>query len=179
MATTSSLLGHARECSRSGRCSTRDGTLVIRSLGLGLGDLKEHHILNRTPRWCRDGLVFAADVRHAKEVIEEFEEASSKPLSSPVVVDSASGNHANNQRLPGDVDKQLYQRIVANDGLDFRFLISCLASAVSAPTLGVLQAAKGVGRYLRKVPVAWQGFPFCDPRPGVLLCYADAECATE
>ena len=179
MATTSSLLGHARECSRSGRCSTRDGTLVIRSLGLGLGDLKEHHILNRTPRWCRDGLVFAADVRHAKEVIEEFEEASSKPLSSPVVVDSASGNHADNQRLQGDVEKQLYQRIVANDRLDFRFSISCLASAVSAPTLGVLQAAKGVGRYLRKVPVAWQGFPFCDPRPGVLLCYADAECATE
>ena len=91
MVTTSSL-GHARECSRQGRCSRRDGRLVIRSLGLGLGDLKEHHILNRTLRCCRDGLVFAADVRHAKEVIEEFESASSKPLSSPVVVDSASGN---------------------------------------------------------------------------------------
>ena len=68
-----------------GVAQRRDGRLVIRSLGLGLGDLKEHHILNRTLRWCRDGLVFAADVRHAKEVIEEFEAASSKPLSSPVV----------------------------------------------------------------------------------------------
>ena len=106
MITTSSLLGRARECSRQGLCSMRDGRLVIRTLGLGLGDLKEIHILSRTLRWCKDGLVFAADVRHAKEVIEESESASSKPLSSPVVVDSASGNHADNQRLLGDVEKQ-------------------------------------------------------------------------
>ena len=94
------------------------------------------------------------------------------------MVDSASGNHADNKRLPGDVEKELYQRIVANDRLDIRFSLSCLASAVSAPTLGDLQAAKGVGHYLRKVLVAWQGFPFCDPRPGVLLCYAGGEWAT-
>ena len=93
MVTTSSLLGHARESAQD-RCVPQGemGRLVIRSLGLGLGDLKEHHILNRPLRWCRDGLVFAADVGHAKEVIKEFESASSKPLSSPVVVDSASGN---------------------------------------------------------------------------------------
>ena len=29
-------------------------------------DRKELHILNRTQPWCRDGLVFAADGRHAK-----------------------------------------------------------------------------------------------------------------
>ena len=70
------------------------------------------------------------------------------------------------------MEKKLYQRIVANDRLDLRSSISCLASAVSAPALGALQAAKGVGLYLRKVPVACQGFPFCDPRLGVLLCWA-------
>ena len=111
---------------------------MIRSLGQGLGDLKEHHILNRTLRWCRDGLVFAADVRHAKEVIEEFESTGSKPLSSPVAADS-----------------------------------SLLPPSVTCKQRKVLGGTK------RKVPVAWQGFPVCDPRPGVLLCYADGRGATD
>ena len=34
-----------------------------------------------------------------------------------------------------------------------------------------MRAAKRVGRYLRKAPVAWQGFRFHDPRPEELLCY--------
>ena len=42
------------------------------------------------------------------------------------------------------------------------------------PGLGDMQAAKRVGRYLRKAPVAWQGFNFHDPRPGELQCYTDA-----
>ena len=66
------------------RWETRD-----QAIGLKPCDLEEHHILNRTVRWCRDGLVFAADVKHAKEVIEEFESASSKLLSSPVAVDNS------------------------------------------------------------------------------------------
>ena len=64
---------------------------MIRSLGQGLGDLKEHHILNRTLRWCRDGLVFAADVRHAKEVIEEFESAWTIDERNLVVAFSLAG----------------------------------------------------------------------------------------
>ena len=39
--------------------------------------------------------------------------------------------------------------------------------------------AKRVGRYLRKAPVAWQGFPFHDPRPEVLLCHTDADWASD
>ena len=41
-------------------------------IGPGPGDLKELHILNRALRWCKDRLVFVADVRHAKEMIEEL-----------------------------------------------------------------------------------------------------------
>ena len=48
-----------------------------------------------------------------------------------------------------------------------------------APDFGELQAARRVGRYLRKVSVAWRVCPFCDPRPGVLLCYAGAEWASD
>ena len=44
---------------------------------------------------------------------------------------------------------------------------------------GDMQAAKRVGRYLRKAPVAWQGYPFRDPPPGSLLCYADADWASD
>ena len=40
-------------------------------------------------------------------------------------------------------------------------------------------AAKRVGRYLRKAPAAWQGFPFHDPRPEELLCYTDTDWASD
>ena len=60
-----------------GRCSRSDGRLEMgdsRSVffWLGSGNQKELHILNRTLRWCRDGWVFAADVRHVKDVIQEL-----------------------------------------------------------------------------------------------------------
>ena len=42
-----------------------------------------------------------------------------------------------------------------------------------------MQAAKRVGRYLRKAPVAWQGFSFHDTRPGELLCNTDAGSASD
>ena len=42
-----------------------------------------------------------------------------------------------------------------------------------------MRAAKRVGRYLRKAPVAWQGFPFHDPRLEELLCYPDAGWASD
>ena len=81
--------------------------------------------------------------------------------------------------------KRLYQRIVAklnfpaHDRLDLKCATSCLASAVSSPSLGDVQAVKRVGRYLRRAPVAWQGFSFHDSRPGELLCYTDADWASD
>ena len=85
-----------------------------------------------------------------------------------VAVDDTSGSYAGNQGLLDDVEKQLYQRIV-----DFRSATSCLAGAASGSSLGDLQAAKRVGRYLWKVPVAWQGNACCSPGRGMLWCYLD------
>ena len=45
---------------------------------------KNFHILNRALCWCRDGLGFAADVKHAKEVIDELGVTQSLRLTSPV-----------------------------------------------------------------------------------------------
>ena len=84
---------------------------------------------------------------------------------------SATGNGAalcqSDEFKPLDEEeKRLYQRIVAklnypgHDRLDLKYATSCLASAVSSPSLGDMQAVKQGGRYLRKAPVAWQGFPF-------------------
>ena len=79
----------------------------------------------------------------------------------------------------------MYQRIVAklnylaHDGLDLMHATSCLASAVSSLSIGDMRAATRVGRYLRKAPVAWQGFLFHDPRPEELLCYTDADLASD
>ena len=46
------------------------------------GDQKELRILNRTLRWCKDGLLFAANLRHGKEVVDELGLSKSKPVSS-------------------------------------------------------------------------------------------------
>ena len=106
--------------------------------------------------------------------------SKSKPDTSSVAVDNASRCHEGQLRRHNEDEKQLYQQIVAkhnylaHDRLDLKYATSCLASAASAPSLGGSQAAKRVGRYLRKALVAWQGFPFRVPGPGFLLCYTDA-----
>ena len=139
-------------------------------------DQKELRILNRTLCWCKDGLVFAANLRHGREVVDELGLSKSKPVSSPATVDGAAQCQDDELQSVGEEEKRLHQRIVAklnypaHDRLDLKYATSCLASAVSSPSLGDMQAAKRVGRYLRRAPVAWQGFSFHDPRPGELLC---------
>ena len=99
--------------------------------------------------------------------------SKSKPVSSPVTVNGATQCLVRKK-------KHLYQGIVAKlnylalDRMDLKHTISCLTSAVASPGLGDMQASTRVGRYLKRAPVAWQGFPFCDPRPGELLCFADS-----
>ena len=49
------------------RWETRD-----QMIGAKPHDQKELHILNRTLRWCKDGLVVAATLRHGREVVDEL-----------------------------------------------------------------------------------------------------------
>ena len=49
------------------RWETRD-----QMIGPKPDDQKELRILNRTLQWCKDGLVFAAILRHGKEVVDEL-----------------------------------------------------------------------------------------------------------
>ena len=97
---TSLSLVLSRVQRRWGRRSRKDGELVIRWLEQKTHDQKELHILNRTLRWCKDGLVFAANVRHAREVVDELGLSKSKPVSSPATVDGVT-------RCQGDEIKPL------------------------------------------------------------------------
>ena len=133
-------------------------------IGSEPGDQKELPILNRTMRWCKDGLVFAANLRHSREVVNELGLSKSKPVSSPAASDSVTRCKDDESKPLDEEQKRLYQRIIArlnylaHDRLDMKYATSCLASAVSSPSIGDMRAAKRVGRYLRKAPVAW--FPF-------------------
>ena len=60
------------------RWETRD-----QMIGSKPDDQKELEIRNRTLRWCKDGLVFAANLRHGREVVDELGLSKSKPVSSP------------------------------------------------------------------------------------------------
>ena len=111
-------------------------------------------------------LVFAANLRHGREVVDEMGLSKSKPVSSPATGDGAARCQSDELKPLDEEGKRLYQRIVAKLNfvahvrLDLKYATSCLPSAVSSSSLGDMQAAKRVGRYLRKAPVAWQGFPF-------------------
>ena len=108
------------------RWETRD-----QMIGSRPDDQKELHILNRTLRWCKDGLVFAANLRHAGEVVDELGLSKSKPVSSPVTVDGASRCQDDELKSLGEEEKHLYLRIVAklnylaHDRLDLKYAGKC------------------------------------------------------
>ena len=59
-------------------------------IGLKSDDQKKLRIPNGTLRWCKDGLVFAANLRHGREVVDEMGLSKSKPVSSPATGDGAA-----------------------------------------------------------------------------------------
>ena len=162
------------------RWETRD-----QMIGPKPDDQKELRTLKRTLRWCKDGLVFAANLRHGREDVDEMKLSKSKPVPSPATGDGAARCRGDELEPLDEEEKRINQRIVAkpnylaHDRLDLKYATSCLASAVSSLSLGDMQAAKRGGRCLRKAPVAWQGSPFHYPRPGELLCYTDADWASD
>ena len=131
-------------------------------IGSKLDDQKEIRILYRTLRLSR-----------------------SKPVSSPATGDGVARCQDDESKPLDEEERRLYQRIIAklnyltHDRLDLKCATSCLASAASSPSIGDMRAAKRVGRYLRKAPVASQGFPFHDPQPEELLWYTDADWASD
>ena len=86
---------------------------MIRWIGPKPDDQKELHILNRTLRWCKDGLVFAANLRHGREVVDELGLSKSKPVSSPATADGAARCQDDEFKPLNEEEKRLYQRIVA------------------------------------------------------------------
>ena len=185
MVTTIFVAAPRQDIAKMGRHSRRYGGPAIKMIGPRPDDLKELRILNRTLRWCKNGLVFAANLRHGRKVVDELGLSKSKAVSAPATGDCAARCQGDELKPLDEEEKRLYQRIVAklnylaHDRLDLKHATSCLASVVSSPSLGDMQAAKRVGCYLRKAPVAWQGFPFHDPRPRELLCYTDAVWASD
>ena len=152
------------------RCCFDNESVFCRGDGAWSGHQKELHILNRTLKRCKDGLAFSANLGRGREVVDELGLRKSKPLSFSATVDGPTRCQGGDKLKPLHKEgKRLYQPIVArlnnlaHDQLDLKCATSSLASAVSSPSLGEMQAAKRVGRYLRKAPVAWQGFPLSRP----------------
>ena len=90
------------------KSETRDQMIGPRS-----DDRKELHILNHTLRWCKEGLVFAANLRLGGEVVDELGLSKSKPVLSPVTVGDNAQCQVGEIELLGEEVQCLYQRIVA------------------------------------------------------------------
>ena len=67
------------------RWETRD-----QMIGPKPDDPKELRNLNRSLRGCKDGTVFAANLRHGREVVNELGLSKSKPAPSPATRDGAT-----------------------------------------------------------------------------------------
>ena len=110
-------------------------------IGPNPDDQRELRILNRTLRWCKDGLVCTANLRHGREVVDELGLSKSKPVSSPASGDSVTRCKDDESKPLDEEEKRLYQRIIAKLNyfahyrLDLKYATSCLASAVSSPSI--------------------------------------------
>ena len=145
-------------------------------LGAGSGDQRTSHFQSTASLVQRRFGRLAADLRPPRGCSMSCDGLNRnhlpKPFTSPTVVDNTSANRADSQRFFHDVEKRLYQRIVArlnslaHDRLDLWYATFVSCSAACAPNLGDLQAARRVGRYLRKIPGHGKGLPSVSPHPG-------------
>ena len=139
------------------RWETRD-----QMIGSKLDDQKALRILYRTLRWCTDGLVFAANLRDGREVVDELELSKSKPVSSPATGDGVARCQDDESKPLDEEEKRLYQRIIAklnylaHDRLDLKCATSCLASAASLPSMG----GEASWTILEESTSCLAGFPF-------------------
>ena len=90
----------------------------LKPSGAGNGDLSLIAFLEPkwlTLRWCKDGLVFAANLRHGREVVDELGLTKSKPVLSPATGDGVARCQDDESKLLGEEEEEerLYQRIIA------------------------------------------------------------------
>ena len=60
------IAGHREEVLQIGALFEKRWRTRDQLTGAGSGDQEELHNLNRTLRWCRDGLALVSDVRHVR-----------------------------------------------------------------------------------------------------------------
>ena len=93
-------------------------------------------------------MVFAANLRHGREVVDELGLSKSKPVSYPATGNSVTRCQDDKSKPLNEGDKRLYQRVVAkfnylaHDRLDLKYATSCLASAVSSHGIRDMRVAK-------------------------------------
>ena len=85
------------------RWETRD-----QMIGPKPDDQKELRSINRTLRWCKGGLVFAANLRHGREVVDELVLSKSKPVSSPAAGDGVNRCKDDESKPLDEEEKRLY-----------------------------------------------------------------------
>ena len=143
------------------RWETRD-----QMIGSKLDDQKELHILYRTLRWCKDGLVFAGNLRDGREVVDELGLSKSKPVSSPATGDGAARCQDDESKPLDEEEKRLYQRIMAklnnlaHDRLDFEVCNFLSGECRLVAWHWRHEGGEASWTILEESTSCWAGFPF-------------------
>ena len=126
-------------------------------VGDGIQDMKQMLILNRTIVWDGNKIIYKADPKHSKTIIEEMGlRVGSKGLMSPCVREDV-GDERDEEDLSGEEAKH-FRAVAARanylglDRPDIQYSVKELCREMAKPTRGGQKKLKRVARYLLEAP---------------------------
>ena len=121
-------------------------------LGGDKTDVKQITILNRTIEWRENQLVYKADAKHVKTIVEGMGlQAESKSVCSPI--EAAAESDAEECELSKEEVKMFRQlamtaNYLAMDRIDIQFAVNTICRGMSKPSEVGVQRLKRLARYL-------------------------------
>ena len=126
-------------------------------LGDDAGDMKKITILNRSIEWTGEKLVYTADDKHARIIIEEMGlKEGSKGLAWPCVKEEAAGEEGEEEL--SQEESRHFRRVAARanylgmDRMDIQFAVKEICREMSKPTFAGQRKLKRLARYLVSHP---------------------------
>ena len=120
-------------------------------------------VLNRTIRWTSQGIVYEADQKHVKKIIQGLDLKGANGISTPFSKEENDAEQQEDKALNKE-DSRAYRSVTASgnylghDRPDVQYAIKQCSKSMSNPTESSWDSMKKVGRYFIANPRAIQLF---------------------